>query len=394
MSKAVASLCISLLLTCCITGCWDKAELMEYGYVQAVAIDQNEQGNILLTTLFYNPSGHGESTGMTPQPKMAIPIHTEAGSVYEAVQDIPLHFGRRAKWDHMRIILIGEGAARSRPIGELLDFFSRNHEQRATVLLLVTKGDAKTYIEIHPYIEYTIGQQLRKIEESVSRYSAKTTKMPLYELAIQLAGETSVAMIPHAYLSNKGQDIVVAGIALLHNQRLTRNTVSPDLTPSLMMLLNRYDQGVVEIPCTASPKSTTLTKESFEVISAATRIKLEVHGEDVTAKVRTKLKGSMNELHCSSIQTVEEQQRMRTRISDQVSKDMQQMIAFLQERKLDAIGIGNKLYRKHPALWKQWRKDWDERFAKMTFDIQAEVDITNLGLNAGKSFGQQKETNE
>ncbi len=249
-SIRVALLLVSAALL--LSGCWDKAELIEFGYVQAVAIDKSMNESIELTTLFYNPSGHGESTGMTAQPKMAIPIVTEADSVFEAVQDIPLHFGRRAKWDHMRIIMISEELARSMPLGEILDFFSRNSEQRATVLLLITKGKAKDYIMIKPYIEYTIGQQLRKIEDTVSRYSAKTTKLPLYELAIQLMGQTNTAMLPYAYTTANSNDIVVAGIALFKDQLLTGNIVTPSDTQPLLMLLDRYKQGIIELPCPAT----------------------------------------------------------------------------------------------------------------------------------------------
>jgi spore germination protein KC len=372
------------------SGCWDKSELIEFGYVQAVAIDQTEQGDIELTTLFYNPTAHSETSGSTSQIKKAIAITTQARSVNEAVQDIPLHFGRSAKWDHMRIILIGEKAARSKPIGELLDFFSRNHEQRATVLLMATQGNAKDYIKIKPYIEYTIGQQLRKIEESVSQFSAKTTKLPLYELAIQLEGESNVAIVPMAYKAPKNKDIVVAGAALFKDQRLAKSLISPNNIQPLLMLLNRYKQGIIELPCPEAKQSSGDIREIFEVISIHTSVKPFIRGDELKVKVDTKLKGAINELHCSTLQTTKDENEMRNRIADQVKDNMEKMIAYLQKHKLDALGIADSLYRRHPALWKTWKPDWERRFANASFEINVEASILNIGLNAGETFGKKK----
>ncbi|MHA7966916.1 Ger(x)C family spore germination protein [Paenibacillus sp. CAU 1782] len=380
-----------LLLVVLLTGgCWDKSELIEFGYVQAVAIDQMEQGDIELTTLFYNPTAHSESSGSTSQAQKAIAISTQARSVNEAVQDIPLHFGRTAKWDHMRIILIGEKAARNNPIGELLDFFSRNHEQRATVLLMTTQGNAKDYIKIKPYIEYTIGQQLRKIEQSVSQFSAKTTSLPLYELAIQLEGETNVAIVPMASKAPKNKDIIVAGTALFKDQRLVKSLVSPANTQPLLMLLNRYKQGIIELPCPGAKQSSGDIREIFEVISIHTSVKPIIKGDELTVKVDTRLKGAVNELHCSSLQTIKDETAMRNRIADQVKGDMEKLIAYLQKHKLDALGIGNSIYRRHPALWKKWKPDWEERFANASFVINVDANILNIGLNAGETFGKKK----
>lgn len=386
-AKALWLLSVFLLAS----GCWDKSELIEFGYVQAVAIDQTEQGDIELTTLFYNPTAHSESSGSTSQAKKAITITTHARSVNEAVQDIPLHFGRSAKWDHMRIILIGEKAARSKPIGELLDFFSRNHEQRATVLLMATQGNAKDYIKVKPYIEYTIGQQLRKIEESVSQFSSKTTKLPLYELAIQLEGESNVVIVPMASKAPKNKDIIVAGTALFRDQRLVKSLVTPANTQPLLILLNRYKQGIIELPCPGAKQSSGPIKETFEVISVHTSVKPLIRGDDLTIKVNTKLRGSVNELHCSSLQTTKDETAMRNRIAEQVKGDMEKLIAFLQKHKLDALGIGNNLYRRHPALWKTWKPDWERRFANASFEISVEANILNIGLNAGETFGKKGE---
>lgn len=54
--KRLTTLLICLLVLSLTSGCWDNKELDEYGYVQAVAIDQGEDDRFVITTHFYNPS--------------------------------------------------------------------------------------------------------------------------------------------------------------------------------------------------------------------------------------------------------------------------------------------------------------------------------------------------
>ncbi|CAG7633095.1 Spore germination protein B3 [Paenibacillus allorhizosphaerae] len=380
---AVAFCAIMLFM---MTGCGDKAELTEFGFVQAVAVDLTREGKIALTTHFYNPTGGGETNAAVKQGQRGLNIRTEADTAFEAVRDIPIHFGRKAKWDHMRVILIGEEVAKSQSLGEVLDYFSRDHEPRATVLVLLTKGTAADYLNVDPFIEYTIGQQLRKIEESGSLYSAKTTKIPLLDLAIQLKSEAGVAVIPYVYSNDARKELTVAGIAMLKEGKLTGSTLTPGNTQYLLMLTDRYESGVIEFPCSGESKENG--KESLEVVSLKTSVKPVIVNDTLEIRVRTKITGSVAELRCSSLDTKEKTKQFEDHIKKTVESGMRNMIAVLQKRKLDALGIGDQVFRKNPQLWRRWKPDWGERFADSRFVIEIEVNVLNTGMTVGNPFSK------
>ena len=54
---------LSLAALFLLTGCWDRAELPEKGFVMGVAIDETEGGKISLTTQIYKPSQGVSATG-------------------------------------------------------------------------------------------------------------------------------------------------------------------------------------------------------------------------------------------------------------------------------------------------------------------------------------------
>lgn len=373
-----------------LTGCGDKAELTEYGFVQAVALDQAPDGGVRLTTHFYNPSSSGGDPSVPNKPSSkGLNITTEDDTVFEAIRDIPIHFGRKAKWDHMRIILISEELAKSRKVSEMLDFFSRDHEPRATVHVLICKGKAKEYLSIQPFIEYTIGQQLKRIEEFVIRYTAKTTSTPLLDLAIQLKNETKIALLPYAYHNDKNNELSIAGTAILKEGKLV-TVVSPTDTQSLLMLINKYDRGIYEFPCTgtAADEEHPISKESLEVMLVKSKAIPSVTQDSVKVAVHIEMRAAVGELRCSSLQTREDQQAFEQSILRTLHADLQKFIASLQKKQLDALGIGNKLYRSSPSVWKRLKPDWDNRFAQSQFDIQIKLDILNTGMEAGTPFSK------
>lgn len=373
-----------------LTGCGDKAELTEFGYAQAVAIDQAKDGKFELTTHFYNPTSGGETGTADAQRKRGFNITTRADTVFEAARDIPIHFGRKAKWDHMRIILIGEEIARKEDVGDVLDFFSRDHEPRATVLTLITKGKASDYLNVKPFIENTIGQQLRKIEESAIHYSAKTMSTPLLELAIQLKNETGIAMIPYVYSSSidNPKELTVAGVAMLKKGKLNGSIVTPTDTQRLLMLIDKYEGGVIEIPCNGMSEEKQKAKESLEVLSLKTKVTPTVKDDEVTVRVMTRIKGSVGELRCSSLKTKDEALRFRDTVKKTVESELREVVKYFQKRQMDAFGIGDQIYRMNPSLWKSMKPDWGERFASSRFEINVEVDILNTGMGVGTPFSK------
>ncbi|TVY02371.1 Ger(x)C family spore germination protein [Cohnella terricola] len=372
-----------MLLT---AGCWDNHELDEYGFVQAVAIDRTEADQIQLTTHFYNPSGKTEMSGGSKSSAKGINIRTSGDTIFEAIRDIPTRFGRKAKWDHMRVILIGERLARTQNIREILDYFSRDHEPRGTVLPLVTEGSAEDYLKIKPFIEQTIGQQYKKMESNGALYSAKTSNIPLYELAIHLKSPSNTSDIPYIHKSPSGKEAIVSRIAVIKGSKLVHILEEKD-TEAYLMLVDKYQSGILEFPCMGSAQGQVNNKESLEVVSFKSNLGPRVNGNDVTVGVKIEIKGTIGELRCSRLKSVEDTKRFERRIADQVQARLEHAISIFKAQKLDVIGIGDRLYRRNLQQWKRLEPNWDERFAQSRYDIRVNVQVLNTGMNVGTPFG-------
>ncbi len=388
--RPLFSIAAALLLLLLTAGCWDNHELDEYGYVQAVAIDHGEDGLLQLTTLFYNPSS---KMGMGEEVKAAqkgINISTSGKTLFEAIRDVPMKFGRKAKWDHMRVILIGEQLARSQNIREILDYFSRDHEPRGTVLPLIAEGRAGDYLKIPPYIEQTVGQQYKKMETNGSLYSAKTTSIPLYELAIHLKSPSRASDIPFIHKSDSGRTATISKIAMVKDSKLVTVLGEKD-SEAYLMLTDRYKSGIVEFPCLGAAKAEINDKESVEVISLVSTIVPHIEDDEVTVDIDVRIKAMIGELRCSHLKSAADTRKFESRIAERVEERMAHALSQLQRNQVDVIGIGNRLYRKSPKLWKRLEPSWDELFARSRFRIKVQVEVISTGMNVGTPFGQKED---
>ncbi|KRF03763.1 hypothetical protein ASG89_03110 [Paenibacillus sp. Soil766] len=374
---------LSGLLLFSLTGCWNKAELIEFAFVQAVSVDLSDNGKIRLTTLFYKPSGSSALSKGTGT-KSSFTIKTEGENVFDAIRDITIHLGRKAKWDHMRAILVSDKVLETQDLGIILDFFRRDHEPRPTNLLLVTKGNAGEYLKLEPFIEYTLGQQLRSMDEGSSRFAAKSMNQNILKVMIQMKSETGVTTIPYLYLDNKRGNVPnIAGVVIIHKQKLAE-TIPPSELKAFLLLTHQYKTGIITSTCEGDDgDGSPALQESFEVSQGSTKITTSLTNNAVNVNVTTKLIGAAGELSCSSVKTAEEEQAYQTRLNNQVKKEILTFLQHLQAKKLDAIGIGNMVYAKNPRLWQAWKDDWDDRFADVQFHIHVDVTVTNSGMSGG-----------
>jgi spore germination protein KC len=364
-----------------LTGCWNKFELTDWAFVQAIGIDDSPEGKVEVTTHFYKPGGGGSLEG-GPQGPSAFNITTKADTLFEAVRDIPLQLGRKAQWSHMRIIIISDRLAKKRNMLELTDYFFRDNEPRETVTVIMSKGSAKNYLIQQPYIESTIGQQLREMSRSSAKLAAKTKYVTLLDLAVQFRNQTGIALLPYVYSSSGSskEEIAVSQLAVLKDGKLVNDFLTSANVESLLILRNEFKFGVFEVPCKEGGK------ESLEVNALHTKKKIIPNSDTVTVHLETKFEGSFGEIRCTEALTLDAEKQVAERIRKYMEGELRKAVDVAQQKKLDLLGIGNWLYQYHPSLWSKWSNDWDNRFAQAKFDIHVDVVLVNSGMLISKPY--------
>lgn len=386
LTRLLLNLLPVVALALLLSSCGDRSELTEKAFVMGVGIDQSKNGKVLMTFQVYKPSQTAASKGKIGKPY--INIKTTDNSVMEAVRDVTIHLGRKAQFSHMRVILISEKLARKVQISKLLDLFFRDHEPRLTSSVIITKGDTSHFFDYPPLIENTISQQYFLNEKSTSRYSAKSEKMNLLKLALQLRSETGNAVLPYLTTSHgeTGKEPSVAGIAIFKKGLMVDRLTSYE-SEGLLMLNKEYKSGIIHLPCpSAGNEDETNFQESVEILLFRTGRKVTMQGDHIIVKYRARATVAATNLSCTTLNSAADEAAFEQRVAQEVKKQMKAAIAHLRKNKTDLLDIGNEMYKYHPAQWKKWKPDWPEMFAKIEYQIDAKALMITHGTTAGKSL--------
>jgi spore germination protein KC len=367
MKKLAVMLVLSSLI---LTGCWSKKEMTERAFVIAIAADRGEKGKLELTFQIYKPTSQFGAPSVQDEKSAFINLTVEGSSIFNIVRNNATITGRRSQFSHIQIILFSEEAAQEVLEG-LLDFFYREPEMRLSAPVMITKGKARDYLYGDPMIENTIGSQIQKQLNVSAELAGNTVRTTLLELAFQLKNESGSAMMPYLMTEPTFGQRIVQGIALIKKDKMV-HWVDSEQAQYLLMLADKYKYGVIEIPC--SPHAPESLKETFEVLKVITKMKPAIRdGDEVSVSFDVRIEGSIGELVCTSIRDLEDEQRFVEKLELYVEEQLKSVMNMLQQKGVDGIGIGHRLYQRHPSRWKSIRQEWDDIFPQVPVDIQVTV---------------------
>ncbi|CAM3160690.1 Ger(x)C family spore germination protein [Paenibacillus lupini] len=165
---------LPLLLAVCVfmTGCWDRVEIDQRGFVVGVGIDEpdkkeegkgdedNQKNNqsdsnqmfrvvyqIVMPAGLSTNKGGGDGTGGKAYFNMAVEENTMATSMAKLSQRL----SRAPFFEHLKVIIVSESIARKpKKFAETIDFFLRESQMRRSTRVMVTRDKAVNIFNTHP----------------------------------------------------------------------------------------------------------------------------------------------------------------------------------------------------------------------------------------------------
>ncbi|NIK69340.1 MULTISPECIES: Ger(x)C family spore germination protein [unclassified Paenibacillus] len=378
--KWLQQILVLWLATMILTGCWNRSELPQKGFILGAAIDQIKPDKIKLAVQIYKP---GQKAGVQggKQAEPYVNIETKSESVFDAVRDITLHLGRKAQWSHIRVIIIDDETAGKTPLLSLLDEFYRDHETRMSTKVVISQGNASKYLEIKPLIEQTVTHQMNRMQEIGLRESGKVPAVNLLQLAQALKSQVPDTVLPYA-IERKG-GVILPGAAMIKDGKMI-GTLTGSQTENILMLTNQFKHGALRLPCEPSGNNTKPKVEAVETHTIRTKITPVLNPDKLKVNVKVLIIGNISELKCSRLDKPEDEIHFQQRLKEEMEKKLMETIRVTQEQQIDLIGLGNSLYRNHTKVWKEWKKTWRERYAEADFEIEVTADITHTLTTVGK----------
>lgn len=364
-----------------LTGCWDRVEIEERGFILAIAIDTIEEGKklsivqqlALPSGLQGSASGGGGGGGQKPY----LNITQEGSSVVEILSDTVNKLSRVPYYQHNRVIIISQELAQTPALlRDILDPFLRDEEMRRGVRVLISEGPAKAILEIATPVEALPAKFIDLQSDNVTN-SLKMAK-PVHIGNIQqfMMRRQSFGL---QKIVGKGEEILINGMAIFHGDDATLvGFLSPDETVGVnfitgkveggIMRINQNDEKFVAIEILDFKHQIEVDTSDKERITFNIHIEAETQGAQLTEDIDTQ--------NAKEITKLEEQfGKEIERIVMEVAEKLQ------QEYKADVLGLGERVRISNYQLWQQIKDDWDRGrnfFSKSEIQVKAEVNIRHF----------------
>ncbi|WP_199619965.1 Ger(x)C family spore germination protein [Paenibacillus alkalitolerans] len=395
--KLLMALCICIVIAALSTGCWDRREIEERGFVVAAAVDivrPEEAGEaetkdrtegdmrINLTFQYVVPgrlqggggggggAGDGNTTGTFTN------ISAEGETIFESARLMSTKTSRPPFIEHMKLLILSEEVAESGQLDSVLDVFLRDNESRRSVKVMVAKGEAKQILTVHPKLEKLPAIYINTISENNKKSALLLPETRIGNVQEYLLKKSSFTV--QRIMMAGENEVSVKGAAVFDGQGRLAGYFEDEETEGLNFITDKIEGGVVRIKWKDKPIDYEIrdSKRSIQANAA--------HPERIEFTLSVQSKGIIAEAQTQpdfmSPQVIEEVER---KVEEDIERMMMNTISKAQdELKKDVLGLGEYLRQQDHRLWKSIEDDWENGenyFAKSKIDVKANVTVESPG---------------
>lgn len=137
----------SLLMLSILSGCWDKQELDELGFVMAIGLDEGEHGKLDATFQIANPEVGTSLLGSPPPDEKPQEVMTVTAPDFLSARNTANAFNsRRLTFSQTQVLVVSEELARKEDFVNVIYSAIRERELRKEISIVITKEKAQDFI--------------------------------------------------------------------------------------------------------------------------------------------------------------------------------------------------------------------------------------------------------
>lgn len=187
--KKLAIFCILTILLTLLSGCYDSRGVEDLAYVTAIGLDVSENNLISLTLQISIPSSGSSSDSGSSQSSKTNSITVECTSINSGLALANSYISKEIDLSHCKVIILSEKLA-EQGISDYLNTLSNNVELRPDCNIIITKCDAKNFIEnAEPSIE-ALTARYYEVSINSSQYTGYTPSTELIDFLEGLKNNT------------------------------------------------------------------------------------------------------------------------------------------------------------------------------------------------------------
>lgn len=405
MKKLKLSIIILLISVCLLifTGCWDRKDIEDRGYVLGIAVDsytpndsqakgdeekkqefeetQTAIGEPLYEMTVQLPiikrspslaaSGAGSSDG---QPKTW--QITQTGNAFISMErEMESRTSLTLYYEHLQVLILSDKVLKD-GLNNMIDFFLRHREMRTSVSLFVAEGSAKKILDVVPQEEDHSSTYLFELPINADKNARIAYKHNLGE-AMNCLRSGDAFILPRVEASK--DEIKITGGALIKDGKMAGWADELDIEV-INILADEYKGGTIVGRLPGHDEGIIV----MEVTDSKTKVTPIIKDGELSFDVDVKVKGKYAEqVGVTSGGRVDKEyiKECEKEFARTIERRCRITIEKMQkEYNVDVFQLSRKVRTQKPAYWEEVKDQWDEIFPNLDINVRADVTIQLIGV--------------
>lgn len=375
--KPIKLLVLCVLMVCLFSSC-EKAgtELSELMIIQGIGID-TAPGGYRVTVEILNNEQSGSPGGDSSSDNKTKIYNAEGESVGAALMQLTTKSGNKPFYAHNRVIVLGEEAA-NRDLADIIDFFERNYDSRASELLCVAKdGKAEDVIRAKLLNDTVKSKILEKMLEQSYKESL-VPRMRIIDAVNAIKDETTHVCMPAVTVHKNGENenFVLDGCAVFDKDETFSMYLSSGDAEGLAFLNDEIKKGFISARLQNGQTATFIINEG------KTHYKIVKENGVLHYKLTVDVSCDLEEVGGAEYFSTEEgfMEEIKGAAGQAIAKKMENTLIVLQsEHGGDVIRYGRRLSLKDNKLYKSVKDDWKKVFSECRTSVDINVTLRRIG---------------
>ncbi len=378
----------SLMLVCCVALCsfssCEKAgtELSDLMIIQGIGIDVVNDSYKVTVEILNNEQSGSPSGDSSAENKTKI-YNATGESVASALMNLTTKSGNKPFYAQNRVIVLGETTAQ-RNLTDVLDFFERNYDSRASQLLCVAKGGKAEDVIRAKLLNDTVKSKiLEKMLES-SYEQSLVPRVRIIDAVNTIEDDTTFLCMPAVTVLKNGenQDFSLDGCALFDKEESFCMYLSSGDAKGLAFLDNTIREGFISADLPNGQKAT------FVLVKGKTNYKILKEDGRLHYKLNIDVVCDLEEVEGAEFFSTDDDfmEKIKGAAGEAIAQTAENTIIALQsEHGGDGIRYGRRLYLYDNKEYEKLKSDWDRVFKDSVTSISVNVTIRRIGEESFRS---------
>ncbi len=363
-------ICVSFLSSCEKAG----TELADLMIIQGIGMDK-KNGKYTVTVEILNNEQSGSPGGDSNSENKTKIYSTSGETLSTAFRQLTSKSGNLPLFAHNRVVVIGKSLLNEN-IRDLLDFYIRNYDSRASQLVCVAKDeDAEKVIRANLLKDTVKSEILENLLEESNKESI-IPKSRIIDVINAYYSETGGFSIPCVSVNKNGEneDFKLTGSALFNKDGFLKYLTEEE-SQGLSFLNNTVEKGYL---------STTLpdnSKAAFLINKSHTKYNIFVENGQLIYEVKIDIHCDLDEI--SKIGNKNDKlllDELKKAVGEELGKRCSKTLSALQGKNgADAIRYGKRLSLYKNSAYEKVKNQWDAVFPTIKTRLITDVTIRRVG---------------